>query len=412
MRKERFMNKRNQKYNAETKRPEKKRLVVRLGMMTVVMLGACGCAKQTSQTMSTYESVELESVEDVTIEQSFEESYEISKMIVYYPDLSGRKLGVADSGTVRLSPEAIMNELAIYEVVPEKCEIVSFSMKEEKGKILYLNLTKEYKDFLEKKTEENDDGYLAEQAYLYAMVNTFLDAYHADGMRITIEGGNLNTAFSTYDDLIVYSDPSFVLRSREQDVYEISDCEYTSPDGTFYAVYPQFRNVENGSLLAPFNQLIQNYVEKQERIQEEGNVTICYETAYQSEEQVSLILRGENQSGNGKRRFVATFNFDFTNGTVLRLKDISDLGHIIECLELGSQYSIEADSQVSSEQIKDYLSVAVDENLMMELLDYDFELGNDAMEPAGFSYVSPNGEIVLCLRVPEELGDYVELRFQ
>ena len=96
----------------------------------------------------------------------------------------------------KLTAQALLDLLAEQKVIPEGTTVRNFKLTEG---IINLDLSKEFE------TEAKNLGSFKEQIMLGALVNTFLDAYDAEGLELTTEGRILKTGFHVYDDILTFT---------------------------------------------------------------------------------------------------------------------------------------------------------------------------------------------------------------
>lgn len=379
-----------------------------LFMATTLMYFATGCGSEAAT--ETQESAVIETTQQ---EQTTEETGSVTQGMTYYyyvPNETGDGLTEMkeqiDSAEVEV--DQILALLAKGNVLPEGITCSSFNQKEEEGKLtVYASFSSELRDYMLTLKDSQK-----ESVTVAAMTNSFLDNYKADYFRFSVEGANLETENHLYNKPLGYYGQDTEFSEWEGYCYELTDAQMVSDDAMFSATYPQFANVEDAELMERFNQAVISYVEAQKAAAGQGTVMIRYEVTYQDGDFVSVILRGEKNPSDGGQasRFAATFNFDFVKKDLRRLTGSIDIATVIDRLELGTDYELVGESRISLEAFQEYQNSGMNDDFMMLLLDYDFVLGNNALNPSGYSYVDEDEKIVLVMFVPSELGDYVEIK--
>lgn len=119
-----------------------------------------------------------------------EESELVTATVVYY-GASGLK---EESISVEeITPEALVSALARHNIVSLDTKVLSLQEQEEDGmKVLYLDLSKAFREYLMTMSEEAECNILA------SVANTFLPNYDAGAMYILVEGESLTTSHAEY----------------------------------------------------------------------------------------------------------------------------------------------------------------------------------------------------------------------
>lgn len=96
-----------------------------------------------------------------------------------------------------LSTDTILAELSKLNIVPSDTKALTFSSNPVDGKMqLNLNLSQEFGTYV------SSMGTSGEYIIMGSVVNTFLKAYEADEIKITVEGNTLETGHQIYDDYL------------------------------------------------------------------------------------------------------------------------------------------------------------------------------------------------------------------
>lgn len=143
------------------------------------------------------ESAEQEQAEEPDTEDSDkqEEASELVTAPVVYYGASGLK---EESFSVEeITPEALVSALARHNIVSLDTKVLSLKEEEEDGaKVLYLDLSKAFREYLLTMSEEAECNILA------SVANTFLPNYDATAMYILVEGKSLATSHAEYTQAI------------------------------------------------------------------------------------------------------------------------------------------------------------------------------------------------------------------
>lgn len=92
-----------------------------------------------------------------------------------------------------LTPEVLLNQLIVKGVVPADVKVQKFEQKDMQGTaVLDLDLSQSFGTYV------NGLGTSGEQMAIGSLCNTYLDAYQAAGIRITVNGGALESGHAEY----------------------------------------------------------------------------------------------------------------------------------------------------------------------------------------------------------------------
>lgn len=121
------------------------------------------------------------------------------EVTIYYGNGASDKLNTEISSMEQLTAENLVNALAGHNIVPLGTKVNSFEESEENGsKVLHLDLDKAFREYL--KTMNNE----SEKIILASLTATFLEAYDAEQIEITIDGKVLETNYKTYGEPFSY----------------------------------------------------------------------------------------------------------------------------------------------------------------------------------------------------------------
>lgn len=120
-----------------------------------------------------------------------EEEPELMTATVVYYGASGLK--EETHSIEEITPEALISALAKHNIVSLDTKVLSLQEQEEGGvKVLYLDLSKAFLEYLLTMSEEAECNILA------SLANTFLSNYDAGAMYILVEGEPLVTSHAEY----------------------------------------------------------------------------------------------------------------------------------------------------------------------------------------------------------------------
>lgn len=171
-------------------RMRKKYLVVWAALLAVFLFAACGDAANEPE-----EPAVLPETDAAAAEQ---EKTELLK--VYYSNAKADGLEEETTEVEAIVPDVIIERLAVHNIVSIDTKVNSFETDEEEGKtILYLDLSKAFSEYL------RTMGSSGESMIMKALTRTFLEAYSADSIVLTVEGEALETAHAVYDQPLTVS---------------------------------------------------------------------------------------------------------------------------------------------------------------------------------------------------------------
>ena len=107
---------------------------------------------------------------------------------------------------------------------------------------------------------------------------------------------------------------------------------------------------------------------------------------------------------------IRTLNIDLNTEKNVRLKDFADLSAVVSSLEMAEGYTI-VNEGVELSDFSAFLNNGSVTDYAITLLDFDLDLANPDLRPAGFSAIREN-HLVLFIEAEHAMGDYVELEFQ
>lgn len=204
----------------------KKKLAALMAVLVVSALAACGRIEETAD-MGEADSSEESSADLLvgTLEYLLNEegeadegkallqikddepkqpdNKEVSNQIeatIYYGNGASDKLNTEMEAMDELTAQNLVDALAGHNILSLGTKVNSFEEGEEEGiKVLYLDLDKAFREYL--KTMNSD----SEKVILASVTATFLEAYAAERIVITVEGKTLETNYKTYDEPFGYN---------------------------------------------------------------------------------------------------------------------------------------------------------------------------------------------------------------
>lgn len=320
---------------------------------------------------------------------------------IYHGDDMAENICVNTALTEEITPEILIMNLVSYQVLPDTVTVESFSEETETAKDgtvtdkrLLLDLSSDFGSWL------SSMGTSGEMIVMGSLVNTFLDAYDASAMKVTVEGQVLETGHQIYDGWLE-------LYSYVQASYSVTSGMLQ--EGTVTFSYPQIQDATDTELQSQWNERIENKVETMAAELEEGTtLTGSYDVKTMNDELLSILVSGEISSASAAypSRFQYTYNIDMKTGENIRLAHYMDVNQIAENMMNGEGYTV--DKELASE-FQERLTILYGntEQLATALKGFDFGEGQNE-HPAGYSY-RENGQTWLCMEVPHALGDFVNV---
>ncbi len=128
-----------------------------------------------------------------------EETDKVLELMVYYGDENAEHIISKPIEVESISPEIITEQLIAVKVLPEGVEVIKFEEQKENGAYaLHIDFSEAFQ------TQIFQMGTAGEYIMINSVVNTFLDAYDADKVRITVEGMVLESGHAIYDDYLFF----------------------------------------------------------------------------------------------------------------------------------------------------------------------------------------------------------------
>lgn len=198
----------------------KKRFIAIFTLLIILMLAACS---NTTQNVTDVEDEELSSGEilansldyllsgedndNVTDEEEDTEKIEVT---VYYGNGASQELNNEITKMDELSAENLIDALGRHNIVSLGTKVNSFEAQDIDGVItLSLDLSKTFREYLKTMTKEG------ENVIISSVAATFLEAYGAEGIVITIDGDTLETGHAVYEEPIRYAPEQSLVPENE-----------------------------------------------------------------------------------------------------------------------------------------------------------------------------------------------------
>lgn len=121
------------------------------------------------------------------------------EVTIYYGNGASEELNTEVSSMEQVTAENLIEALVRHNIVSLGTKVNSFEEKEEDGvRTLHLDLSKTFLEYLRTMTKEG------ENIIMSSMAATFLNAYQAEKMVITVDGAVLETEYAVYEEPIQY----------------------------------------------------------------------------------------------------------------------------------------------------------------------------------------------------------------
>ena len=181
-----------------------KKATALLSLVILCGLAACGNATQEA------EASVIEVTADASVNEKTEEAVQTDVMI-YYGNGASDSLDMEISTMEQVTADNLIDALAKHNIVSIGTKVNSFDEEENNGvKTLHLDLSKTFHEYLKTMTEEG------ENIIMCSVTATFLEAYDADEIAITVDGDVLQTDHATYEEPLRFKSEQLTSPVNEQ----------------------------------------------------------------------------------------------------------------------------------------------------------------------------------------------------
>lgn len=313
---------------------------------------------------------------------------------IYYSDNSADPLSVSVERTAEITPEILLLNLSLYEMVPDTVTVRSFEQKKRgDGLLLTLDLSEDFGEYLSSLDVSREEEVLG------SLVNTFLDAYKGTEIVITVKGGALLTSHENYSQALErypYEEASYQVTARE-----------LRREGIAIS-YPEITGFSEEEIQKRWNTTIEDHARTALEHAEEGSsLKVSYEVKTMNDQLLSILIEGTYQEKDAPDSYLFrySYNIDVKSGESVRLAYHQDVEQLAEKLLAGTEYTVEGEL---GEELQERLFILYGDAEQLADTLRNFDYGENRESPSGFSY-QEDGKVHLCIAVPHALGDYADI---
>ncbi|MCH5281353.1 MAG: GerMN domain-containing protein [Lachnospiraceae bacterium] len=375
------------------------------GIGLLLLLAVTGCTNTIEET----KPLPMPVVEGETQEDEIQEINQAVSVTIYYGNAQADGLEKKEVEISALTPENLVGQLSVMNVVSIDTKVNSFTQE---GTALKLDLSKGFVSYL------NMMGTSGEYIVMGGIVNTFLDAYDAENILITVEGGVLETGHASYEAPLTFFETGSANESEEEDSrakepvkYRLTDETYQKDGVTIY--YPQFVDMSDSELEKEWNEMIRKIAIESIIAEDTEDIAyvdckVDYEIASCDTEFVSFVFRITGAEPEVRDTFA--ISFDMVDRKVVRLSDWKDaLDETVGNLTNRGYYKI-LNKDIDREEFDEIMkpvSPSADE-YREEFMQYDYDSTDLTRRPYGTSYIK-DGNLVIIMDMKTAAGNTVEI---
>lgn len=357
-----------------------------------ICIAGCG-KKQTGSELLTDIKDSVEPVKE-TVEPAAEKTEEGAALHIYSGDEQAENIVRETVYVDEVTEQVVMEHLVSALEMDQNAELKSISFGTNGGdQVVMLDLNQAFADYVKRMSASG------EYIVMGSLTNTFLDCYQCDVMLVTAEGKVLDTGRNIYEEYLEWY--PFV-----EAPYRVSELLIEN-DGMKISC-PQIEGLGDETIQGKWNRI---FLGTEEQVVDawdgSGEIEVTYEVKTMTADMLSILMNGYFY-GEGEERpynFKYTYNIDLNTGESIRLKDHVDVEKIAENMFAGTGYYVdEALAPLFVERL-DAIYESPDA-LARSLEGYDY--AESGTSPYGYSYIQ-DGKVWICMEVPNELGDYIEV---
>lgn len=384
----------------------KKKVILGLVLSLVLSMTACKAEQITNvpgETVHTENGAAAGDVSADTITPDTELPEVVGEPVdvtIYYGNADADGFETKTVNIAGISADHLLQELAAVNVV--SVGTAANSLRQE-GVHLYLDLNENFSQYL------NMMGTSGEYIVVGGVVDTFLDAYGAEDILITVDGNTLQTSHAIYDAplLAFHQDETAAHDDKKVAMpYQLSEgMVEVSEKRTGY--FPQFTKMSDTYIQNEWNSVIKELASANNYKLVCDAYSVDYRIGYIDEELVSFIFT-QTITNNGNvttNQFALTF--DLVEGKIVRLGDLGDrMATVAYNMANQGYYRIDHKSidREAFDEVYDRKGYTSDD-YSTKFLYFDYDKTDLSIIPEGTTFVNENGEIVLIMKVDKAVGE-------
>lgn len=362
-------------------------------LLLVFVCCLAGCGREETGSELLTEMKEAVTPVKESIEPAVEETVEGIALHIYHGDEQAENIVQDTVYAEEVTEYVVMEQLVKALDMDASAGLKSVSFGMQGGdRVVILDLNQAFADYVKRM------GAAGEYIVMGSLTNTFLDCYQCELMLLTVEGKVMETSHSIYEEYLEWY-------PYVESPYQIE--EMSLGEGDIEILCPQITGLEDAELQGKWNRI---FLGTEERVLNEwdgnGTYQVSYEIKTMTADTISILMNGvAEMEGEAPHTFKYTYNVDMNTGESIRLSDHVDVEKTAQNLFAGTGFYVDGvEVTYFSERLKAIYGSP--EALARSLQGYDY--AEDGSAPYGYSYLE-NGKVWLCMEVPHDLGDYVEI---
>ena len=369
----------------------KKRIGYLLFAAICICISGCG-RKETGSELLTETKEAVEPVKE-TVEPVVEETAQGIALHIYSGDEQAENIVRQTVYMDEVNERTVMEQLVAALEMDSAVELKSVSFGTNGGeKVVMLDLNQAFADYVSRMSTSG------EYIVMGSLTNTFLECYQSELLLLTVEGKVLETGHGIYEEYLgMYPYVEAPYRIQEMVLGE----------GDMKISCPQIEGLADGQIQGKWNRI---FLGTEERVMDtwdgSGSYEVNYEVKTMTADVLSILMNGYIYGEEEKPySFKYTYNIDLNTGDRIRLKDHVDVQRVAENMFSGTGYYVD---EALAPHFVERLSAIYEspDALARSLEGYDYT--EDGSAPYGYSYIA-DGRVWICMEVPHELGDYIEI---
>lgn len=367
-----------------------------IGYLLLVLACIClpGCGKEETGSELLTDTKEAVVPVKESVEPVVEKTAEGIALHIYSGDEQAENIVRKTVYVEEVTEKVVMEQLLSVLEMDASCGLNDISFGMHGGdKVIILDMKQAFSDYL--KRLDTSGEYIV----MGSLTDTFLDCYQCELLLVTVEGKVLETENNIYEEYLE-------MYPYIEAPYRIQ--ELALGESNIRISCPQIEGLGDEKTQGKWNRI---FLGNEERTMDDwdgsGTYEVTYEVKTMTADTISILMNGSFKKENEEypNTFKYTYNIDLNTGKSIRLKDLVDVEKVAENMFSGTGYYVdETLAPYFIERLK-----AIYENpdaLARSLEGYDY--AEDGSAPYGYSYLQ-NGKVWICMEVPHELGDYIEI---